>query len=75
MEYHRNQGLLGDAAEMLYAFDAATHEEAQAVHHLRMGWEPYKPVGDPANCLACGARYYPDGSGQCWRCITACHTA
>lgn len=52
----------------LYEFDAATGEEASAIHALRMGWEPYTPMGNPAPCPKCAATFYPDGSGQCWRC-------
>jgi hypothetical protein len=65
---HRGKNLLGPAAELLYRFDAATPEEAQAIHALRMGWEPYRPLGRPVPCPKCGATYYPDGSAQCWRC-------
>lgn len=52
----------------LYAFEAATWEEACAIHHLRMGFEPYVPAGEAAPCPRCEAWYYPEGSGACWRC-------
>ena len=65
---YRRRGQLDDAAELLYAFEAATHEEAQSIHHLRMGWAPYRPVGAPGECPSCGATCYPEGSGECWRC-------
>jgi hypothetical protein len=58
---HRAKGLLGPAAVLLYRFEAATLEEASAIHALRMGWAPYRPVGAPAECPACGAIYYPRG--------------
>jgi hypothetical protein len=65
---HREKNLLGPAAELLYRFEAATWEEANAIHALRMGWEPYRAMGPPAPCPRCGAAYYPEGSAQCWRC-------
>lgn len=65
---YRRRGQLGDDAELLYAFEAATYEEAQSIHHLRMGWPPYRPLGAPGECPACGATFYPEGSGECWRC-------
>lgn len=64
----RRRGLLGGKAQLLYSFEAATYEEAQALHNLRMGWGPYRPLGEPAPCPSCGAFYYPEGSGECWRC-------
>ena len=51
----------------LYEFEAATWEEACAIYHLRQGFEPYKPDGEPAECPVCKAMYYPEGSGVCWR--------
>jgi hypothetical protein len=65
---YQRRGQLGEDAELLYAFEAATHEEAQSIHHLRMGWAPYRPLGAPGECPSCGAIYYPEGSGECWRC-------
>ena len=64
----RAKGLLGASADLLYRFQAATHEEAMAIHRLRMGWEPYCPVGAAAPCPVCTAMFYPEGSGECWRC-------
>lgn len=64
----QRRGLLGENPQLLYRFDAATHEEAQAIHHLRMGWEPYKPLGKAAECPKCGALRYPEDSGLCWQC-------
>lgn len=54
--------------DFYFKFEANSWEEAMAIYHLRQGWEPYKPNGNPAPCPSCGAVYYPEGSGQCWRC-------
>jgi hypothetical protein len=75
IERQRSTGLLSAAAEFLYRFDAATHEEAMAIHHLRLGYEPYRPVGEPRPCPDCQAWYYPDGSAVCWRCGPAADCA
>lgn len=64
----RSKGLLGRSAEHLYTIEANTWEEAMAVHHLRMGFEPYRPQGEPLSCTKCGALVYAQGSSQCWRC-------
>ena len=64
----RESGLLPGDSTMLYAINAESPEEASAIHHLRMGWEPFKPLGDAAPCPSCGAMYYPKGSGWCWKC-------
>lgn len=69
--WHRQKGLLGESARFLHRVDADTHEEAMAVHHLKMGWEPYKP-GKPAVCPYCGAYFYPEGSGECPNCGPVC---
>jgi hypothetical protein len=52
----------------LFEFNAATAEEAASINSLRMGRGPYIPVGDPRPCPKCGAWFYPEGSGECWRC-------
>ena len=57
---------------LLWRFEAATQEEASAIHHLRLGREPYKPMGKAAPCPKCGATFYPEGSGECWRCGKIC---
>jgi hypothetical protein len=65
---HRAHGLLSQKAKLLYTIDAASFEEAMAIHHLRQGGEPYHP-GRAALCpRGCGAYYYPDGSGECPLC-------
>jgi hypothetical protein len=65
-----SEGYDEDAQEIqtLYEFEAATWEEAMAIHHLRMGWGPYNPRCNAEECPQCKAVYYPEGSGQCWRC-------
>ncbi len=68
IESMRQKGLLSPTAKLLYRIQAHTWEEAMAIHHLRMGWEPYQPVGSAEPCPRCGARRYPEGSGQCWQC-------
>ena len=55
-------------AELQYEFEAATAEEASAIHSLRQGFGPYTPAGDCEPCPKCAAWYYPEGSGECWRC-------
>ena len=64
----RSKGLLSSSAQHLYSISARTWEEAQAIHHLRMGFEPYKPQGLAAPCQKCGALLFPHGSAQCWQC-------
>ena len=61
-------GLISAASTLAWRFEAATWEEANAIHALRAGWEPYRPVGRPAPCPECGATYDPEGSAQCWQC-------
>ncbi|GHA76763.1 hypothetical protein GCM10007067_12540 [Lysobacter bugurensis] len=64
----RSKKLLAASAALLYTVEANTWEEAMAVHHLRMGYEPYRPHGEPAPCPDCHALVYIAGSGECWRC-------
>lgn len=64
----RAKGQLGDDAELLWEIDVATCEEALAIYHLRMGFEPFVPQGEWQPCPSCGAVYYPEASAQCWRC-------
>lgn len=66
---HRQKGLLTAEARCLQHFEAASWEEAMAIYHLRMGFEPYQPNGDAEPCPNnCGAHYYPKGSGECPNC-------
>lgn len=63
------QGLLPATARLLYEISACTGEEAMTLHYIQMGFESYKPVGDPAPCPnQCGAMYYPEGYGDCPNC-------
>lgn len=68
----RRKGLLSDDAELLWEIEADTQEEAMSIYHLRMGFEPYQPMGYWEPCPKCGAVYYPEGSGECWRCGPIC---
>lgn len=65
---YRTKKLLSDSAVHIYTVEASSWEEAMAVHHLRMGYGPYKPQGKPVPCSNCSALVYVDGSGQCWQC-------
>ena len=56
------------SSEFFFKIYAASWEEAMAIYHLRQGWEPYNPNGEPKQCPSCNAIYYPEGSGQCWKC-------
>jgi hypothetical protein len=56
----------------LFDVEAHSPEEASALYNLRMGWEPYKPMGIPQPCPKCQAWFYPEGSGHCWRCGPIC---
>ena len=62
----KEKGLLSESAKFLFKFEAATPEEANAIFHLRMGFEPYKPIGEPKVCPnCCGSHYFPEGSSVC----------
>ena len=63
-----NGRVMDDRDELLWKFEAGSHEEAMAIHNVRLGLGSYKPLGEAAPCPSCGAPYYPDGSGECWRC-------
>lgn len=65
--------LLSERAKLLHRIEADTYEEAMAVHHIKMGWEPYVPAGEPRECpKGCGAMFYPEGSGECPNCGRIC---
>jgi hypothetical protein len=68
VQANRANGQLSGAAILQYAFIAHTGEEAMAVHCLRQEWAPYLPMGEAAPCPNCGANYYPECYGDCWRC-------
>jgi len=66
--HQRSEVVVSDAIKLWDIF-AATPEEASAIHNLRMGHEPYNPMGKPEKCPNyCGAYYYPNGSGKCPLC-------
>lgn len=68
----RRKGLLKENAEFLWEIETDTFEEAMAIRNLRMGFEPFVPEGEWQPCPKCGAVFYPEGSGQCWRCGPIC---
>jgi hypothetical protein len=57
-----------DTEVLLWTIQAETWEEASAIHFLRIGHGGYQPHGDVKPCPKCSAMYYPEGSGDCWRC-------
>ena len=69
IEQDKEKGILSENAELLHRVEAATWEEAMTIHYQKMGWSPYRPQGEAADCPnGCGAKYYPAGSGQCPNC-------
>ncbi|MCV2885506.1 hypothetical protein OE749_12450 [Aestuariibacter sp. AA17] len=42
----KDKGLFFGKAKLLHTIVADTPEEAMAAHHIKMGWEPYKPPED-----------------------------
>jgi hypothetical protein len=68
VQANRDNGQLSDDARLLYEIVTETYEEAMAIHYLRQGWAPYVPMGEAAPCPQCTTPYYPEGSGDCWRC-------
>ena len=68
-----SQELLGKNPQFLYSVVADTPEEASAVHHIKMGWEPYVPIGPSMLCPnQCQSYFYPEGSGICLKCGDIC---
>jgi len=62
----RKKGLFFGEPQLLHVIFADTPEEASAVHHVKMGWDAYRPPGSPKLCPnRCGSYYYPEGSGEC----------
>lgn len=69
IEALRANGSISDDDALLHEVTAATGEEAMTKHHQKMGWEPYRPQGDPKPCPnECGEHYYPLGYGDCPNC-------
>ena len=64
----KEQGLIIREAFLQYSIEAETFEEASAIHSLRQGWGAYKPIGEPKPCPKCDSWFYPQGSGECWKC-------
>ena len=61
-----SQGNLSKNAALLHRIEADTYEEAWTLHYEMMGYPPYQPPGEPAECPnACGSIYYPKGSSEC----------
>jgi hypothetical protein len=61
-----------ECEKIFWQIEASTWEEAMAIHHLRQGFEPYKPMGKAEPCPKCGALFYPQGGGECWSCDYEC---
>ncbi len=53
------------SVRLKYQIEAATFEEALAIHYLRMGYGPYQPGSEPLECPLC-SNYYYLGSGKCF---------
>ena len=68
----KQQGLIPQDAFMEYCIEADTWEEACSIHNLRQGWGVYKPMGESQPCPQCNSWFYPEGSGECWRCGKIC---
>jgi len=65
----KQKQLFSGQPKLLYKISADTPEEAMAVHHIKMGWEPFRPEGPAELCPKdCGSYYYPNGSGICPKC-------
>lgn len=65
----KEKGFIGEEAQLIHVIEASTAEEASAIYNLRMGLEPYRPLGKPQPCpKGCGSYFYPEGSGQCPYC-------
>ena len=68
----RQQNMFAADNVLLWEIDAHTYEEMMAIHSLRCGFGPYNPTGEPENCPKCNGYFYPQGSGDCWRCGKIC---
>ena len=73
IQRQRAHGVINPSARLLHRIQADTWEEASAVHHIKLGWEPYVPAGPAEPCpYNCGALYDPQGSGECPNCGSPC---
>jgi hypothetical protein len=43
---HKEKGLLAHDARLLHQIEAENYDEAIILHHQKMGWEPYRPMGE-----------------------------
>lgn len=69
IKWHKDHDLIAHDAQLLHTIEVDTPEEASAVHHIKMGWDPYRPIGEPQICpRRCGSYFYQEGSGICPRC-------
>ena len=57
-----------DDNSLKFVIHACSLEEAMAVMHIRLGWEPWKPLGKSEECPSCNQMYWPDSFGICWNC-------
>ena len=57
---------VSDENTLLFTIDARTWDEAKAIMNLRLGWEPYRPLGEPQDCPRCSSKYWPESYGECW---------
>lgn len=72
IERKKSLDLFEGQLNFLHTIIADTYEEAMAVHHIKMGWDPYMPQGESSNCPKCNSIYYPKGSGECPKCGKIC---
>ena len=73
IEYQKLNNMLGNNLKLLHVVEADTPEEAMAVHHIKMGWDPYSPAGEAQLCpKGCDSYFYPEGSGVCPKCGEIC---
>jgi len=68
IEELKNKGLLGSDPKLIHVILADTPEEATAVHYIKMGFDPYKPLGKLDQCIDCDSIYYPEDSNMCPKC-------
>ncbi len=46
VETHKQEGILEPGAERIWSVDADSWNEANALYHAFMGWEPYQPMSE-----------------------------
>ncbi len=68
-EFLIKKKVLHPKSDLIHIITASTHEEAMSIRNLRLGFEPYKPIGEAEPCPnGCGSYYFPMGSGECAYC-------